>query len=78
MHTPRLIFNKASIPFILEALDKTVDENGIIKDKASNKPITDKFGSNVHISTFGGIFKGVFVNGDLFSIMDLAESIKKQ
>ena len=72
---PKILFTKKSLPYILEAFGKTINDDGIIIDAATKEPIQTPDGEFIEANKFGGLKKGseIFLKDDLYSIMKLAE-----
>ena len=72
--TPKLLFTPKSLPFILEAFGKSINEDGLIVD-SNGEPVLTPEGEVVEASKFGGLKKGseIFIKEDLYSIMNLAD-----
>lgn len=73
--TTKLLFTEKSLPLILKAFGKSIDENGIIIESSTGEPVLTPEGEEIPAKDFGGIKKGsqIFLKDDLFTIMNLAE-----
>jgi hypothetical protein len=73
--TPKLLFTQKTIPLILEAFGKSINDDGLIIEKATGEPVLTPEGEEMQAANFGGIKKGseIFIKDDLFSIIKLAE-----
>lgn len=73
--TPKLLFSKETIPFILEAFGKSINDDGFIIEKSTGELVLTPEGEEIEASKFGGLKKGseIFIKDDLFSIMNLSE-----
>jgi hypothetical protein len=72
---PKLLFNEAALPFILEVFDKTINEDGLIIDMNNGEPLQTTEGEFLTKYKFGGIKKGseIFLKDDLLTVIKLAE-----
>lgn len=72
--TPKLLFSPQALPFILEAFEKSINEDGLIVD-SNGEPVLTPEGEEIGASNFCGLKKGslIFIKDDLYSIMNLAE-----
>ena len=71
----KIIFTEKATPFILAAFGKTINEDGIIIETATQEPVLTPDGEEIKAANFGAIKKGsqIFIKDDLYSIMNLAE-----
>lgn len=72
---PKILFTDKSLPFILEAFGKSINEKGIIFETATGEPVLTPDGEEIEASKFGGMKKGsdIFLKDDLYTIMNIAE-----
>lgn len=72
---PKLLFTERSLPFILKAFGKEINEDGLIIEIETKEPVLTPEGEEININEFGGLKKGsdIFLKNDLFSIMNLAD-----
>lgn len=65
-------FDGTSKKFVLEALGKTVDEQGYIIETDSKKRVLTPDGEPLHVDDFGGVRKGseIFFKNDLPSVLN--------
>lgn len=72
---PKLLFTDKSLPLILEAFDKSINEEGFIIEKSTGELVLTPEGEEIEAKNFAGIKKGseIFFKDDLYSIMNLAE-----
>ncbi|MBI4932207.1 MAG: hypothetical protein HY841_15720 [Bacteroidetes bacterium] len=72
--TPKLLFTEKSLPLILEAFGKSINEDGIIIE-SNGDPVLTPEGEEIDSREFGGFKKGseIFIKDDLYSIIKLAE-----
>ncbi|HEX7413831.1 MAG TPA: hypothetical protein VF411_07270 [Bacteroidia bacterium] len=72
---PKLLFTKRSLPLILEAFGKSINEDGLIIDTKTGEPVFTPENEEIEATEFGGLKKGSekFIKSDLYSIMNLAE-----
>ncbi|MBX7204291.1 MAG: hypothetical protein K1X81_02595 [Bacteroidia bacterium] len=72
---PRLLFTDKSLPFILEAFGKSINENGIIIESKTGEPVLTPEGEEIESKQLGGLKRGseIFLKDDLYSIMNLSE-----
>ena len=73
--TPKLLFTDNAMPLILEAFGKSINDEGLIIETATGEIVLTPEGEEIEASNFGCIKKGseIFIKGDLYSIMKLAE-----
>ncbi len=73
-NTPKILFTEASLPFILEAFGKSIEDGLIIENKTGETVLSPE-GEEIEASKFGGLKKGseIFIKDDLYSIMKLTE-----
>jgi len=71
----KLLFTEKSLPIILEAFGKRINDDGIIIEAATGEPVITPEGEEIEAKKFGGIKKGseIFIKDDLYSIINLAE-----
>ncbi len=72
---PKLLFTEKSLPLILEAFGKSINEDGIIIETATGEPVLTPEGEEIEAKKFGGLKRGseIFIKDDLFAIMNLTE-----
>ncbi|MHB8261686.1 MAG: hypothetical protein ACYDEC_15600 [Bacteroidia bacterium] len=72
---PKLLFTDKAMPLILEAFGKSISEDGLIIESKTGEPVLTPEGEEIFAHEFGGLKKGseIFIKGDLYSIMNLAE-----
>ena len=72
---PRMLFNEAALPFILEIFGKEISEDGLIVESATGRTILTPEGEALTKEKFGGIKKGseIFLKDDLLTVMNLAD-----
>lgn len=75
-NTPKLLFTDNSLPLILEAFGKSIDENGLIVDSITGEPILTPDLQEIEASKFMALKKGseIFIKDDLTSIIKLVEN----
>ena len=73
--TTKIIFNEETAAFIIKAIGKTINENGIITE-LDGSPVLSNRGEEINILELGGIANKKFYKSDLSSIMDLVEEEK--
>lgn len=74
----QVTFNKAVKKFILEAFDKTIDEEGYLVEKSDpTQRVLTNDGQEIMEEEFGGIMPGstVFIKNDLYTIMKLSDDL---
>lgn len=74
---PKITFDKSAKMFILDVLDKAVNEEGLIVEKTnSNQKVLTPDGEDISVEEFGGTKKGseLFIKRDLASLMRFSES----
>lgn len=71
----QLNFNESSLPIILRAFGKEINDDGIIIDSQTGEAILTPEGDELTRGTFGGIKKGseIFIKDDLLAAINLAE-----
>jgi hypothetical protein len=74
-NSPKILFNKQAIPYILEIFDKTINDEGYIVDSNNGDPILDPEHQPILAKEFGGIKKGseIFLKNDIVTIFNIAE-----
>ena len=70
-------FTEETTGFILEALNYSVDKEEYIIDSEGKRVLDIFYNEEVKIEDLGGFYKKGVVKGDLSSIMQLSEDIKK-
>lgn len=70
-----LLFTDKSLPLILEAFGKEINEDGFIIESATKEIVLSPEGEEIEAKKFGGIKKGseIFIKNDLYSIMNLVD-----
>lgn len=71
---PKILFTLNAVPFLLEALNKTVNKDGYIIEKETGELVKTKEGDSILAIELGGIYMNSFYKKDLYSIMQLSES----
>src|SRR5215204_3069665 len=68
---PKLLFTEKTLPLILEAFGKSINEDGIIIETSNGEPVLTPEGEEIEARNFGGLKKGseIFIKSDLYSIM---------
>lgn len=76
---PKIFFDNSAKAFILELLDKEVDEEGAVVEKGNpeQKVITSD-GNELFFEDFGGIKKGseIFIEDNTVSLFRLSKDLK--
>lgn len=79
MKISNITFDKSAKKDILKLYGKTIDDEGFIveEDNKKQRVLTPK-GEEIHISDWGGIYKGseAFVKSDTISLIELAKKLK--
>jgi len=72
---PRLLFTPSSIPFLLRAFGKEINEQGKIMDSETGVIEMTPEGEELTRENFGGLKKGsvLFLKKDLLSVIKLVE-----
>ena len=72
---PKLLFTDNSLPLILEAFGKSINEDGLIVDSETGDPILTPEHKEIEASEFMALRNGseIFIKDDLFSIIKLVE-----
>jgi hypothetical protein len=73
-----IVFDKSARSFVLEAFDKTTDDEGYIVEKNTTNRVIATDGTNVKEDRFAGIRKGseVYIKSDLISLIELCDDLK--
>lgn len=71
----KIIFTRSSLPIILKAFGKEINDSGIIIDSENKEPIHTPEGEEITENSFGGITKGsvIFLKNDLLTAIKLTE-----
>jgi len=78
MNTPKLLFTDKSLPFILEAMDKSINADGLIVETKTGEPILTPKGEMIKASEFGGFKKSYgFFKNDLHSLMEFTDHTRE-
>ncbi len=69
----KIYFDKASARFILDAMNKSVDNDGFIIEKESKKRVLTPDGKELELNDFLGIIPGseIFLKNDANSLLRL-------
>ena len=75
INSPKLLFTDKTLPLILEAFGKSINEDGFIIEKSTGDFVLTPEGEEIEAKELGGLKKGsdIFIKDDLYSIMNLSE-----
>ena len=74
-----ILFDNSAKPFILDAFDKTINEEGVIVEKGNpDQRVFSVDGEEIEEKNFAGIKKGseIFIKSDIISLMRLCDSFR--
>ena len=74
-NSPKILFNKQAIPYVLEIFGAAINEEGFIINADSGELKLDPENEPISSKEFGGIKKGseIFFKKDITTILNLAE-----
>jgi hypothetical protein len=77
---PKITFDDSSSHFIIEALGKTIDKDGYIKDPDTKSGLKEKCGickKDIHIKHFAGVINKIgFICNNTSCLVDISNHIK--
>jgi len=76
-----IVFEKSAREFLLSALNKGVDTEGFIVDKANDdKRVPSLDGTYITSDDFAGIVKGseIYVKSDIVSLIEVSDRLKAE
>lgn len=79
LNNPKIVFDDSAKKFILDLLDKDVNDEGLIIEKANpeQKVITSD-GNELYFEEFGGVKKGseVFIENNIVSLIKISKEMQ--
>lgn len=75
----RLVFDASARDFVLEAFDKTVDdEDYVVERKNPNQRVVTIDGQYIKKDQFAGVRKGseIYIKSDIASLIEMCDSIR--
>ena len=69
----KIFFDKASAKFVLDSMNKAIDNEGFIVEKETKKRVLTPDGSEIELDDFAGIIPGseIFLKNDANSLLRL-------